>query len=393
MVSTRQKWVSFVSLLTLVIVLMLTGCRIAPAPAISPSSPVKEVFSPPARPAKPEWEQKWDQLLAAAKKEGKVTVYGGVTPDLKTRLMEGFQKKNYGIEIDVYTATPTEVAERYFRERRAGLDIADVFIVGQSGAVTIFKKEGALVPIRPHLILPEVLDPNVWRMGKLPFLDKDELLLFLISGYTSYLLANTELVKEGQIASYQDLADPRWRGKIISSDPSIATSAANWVAYIFKLMGREGGESFLRQLAKQNVEFTRDNRLAVETVARGKYAISLAPLPEIVADFAKAGAPINWVSVKEGGLASPGSYAGGMPDRPAHPNAAAVMLNYLLSKEGQTALMQSSGSLPSRLDVPLMDILPGREPKPGDKIFWIDEDFILSIPTYYPLSRDIFGLR
>src|SRR3990172_7180257 len=117
----------------------------------------------PAQP-KAEWEQKWEQLAASAKKEGKVVVYGNVGPLLKKNLTDGF-KGRFGIEMEFVVGRPPEVATRYLQERTANVRMNDFFIAGQTTTATLLKPKGVLSPLRPQLILPEVLDSKAWPQG------------------------------------------------------------------------------------------------------------------------------------------------------------------------------------------------------------------------------------
>ncbi|MDZ4247440.1 MAG: extracellular solute-binding protein, partial [Dehalococcoidia bacterium] len=352
------------SVFILIAVVLLNGCRSSVTPT-SPA-PVRPAATQEIKtPVKPEWEQRWDKVVAGAKQEGRITVYGEVGPILKEKLVEGFQKK-YGVEIEYVVGRPPEVAQRYLQEAAANIHLADLFITGQTTTPTILKPRGVLSPVKPQLILPEVLDLNAWPDNKLPFLDKDELVLALVAAYRSFIVVNTDLVKEGEVSSYIDLLDPRWKGKITLIDPTTPGSGGSWVAYVMlKTMGREEGEKYLRQLATQELAITRDTRIHVETVARGKYAIAIGALPQVVADLAQAGSPIKWAKMKEGGLVLPGSFAAALPQKPQHPNGSTLLLNHLLAKDGQLALSQSTREPARRLDVARTNLLPGTVAQPG----------------------------
>ncbi len=346
----------------------------------------------PAATTQPEWEQKWEQLVASAKKEGKVVVYGNVGPLLKKNLTDGF-KGRFGIEMEFVVGRPPEVATRYLQERTGNLRLADFFIAGQTTTTTLLKPKKVLSPLRSQLILPEVLDPKAWPQGKLPFLDKEELSLALISYYQTSVVINNDLVK-GEVNSYQDFLNPKWKGKIILYDPTMPGAGGTWVAFtMLKCLGREGGEKLLRQLAKQEPVLTRDARLHAEGVARGKYAIGIGADNQAVADLIKAGTPIAWARMQEGGIMVGGTFVAALPDNPAHPAAAALLLNWILSKEGQQLVSQAAGEPARRVDVPRSGLLPGVVPRPGDKVVWLDEELILKEPSFYPLSKEIFGQR
>ncbi len=402
-----KRFISSLLAVAMVVVVLGAGCTSAvtpsPAPTSAPSATAPPVATakpsgtlPPATtaaPTKAAWETKWDQTVAAAKGEGKVVLYGQIGQVLMDRINRDFTSK-YGVQAEYVAGTPPEVSQKYLTERTAGLNLADVFITGQTTTITLLKPKGVLGKIKPLLILPEVLDEKAYVDGKLPFLDKDESTLALIASYRSFVVSNTDMVKEGQLTSYQDLLDPKWKGKITLSDPTIPGSAGTMIAFILlKQMGMEAGQAFMQKLAAQDLAITRDTRLHVETVARGKYAIALGALPQVVAELSAAGAPLTWNRMNEGGIMITGSFAAAVPDKPAHPNATTLMINFLLSKQGGLDLSEAAGESSRRVDVAKTFVLPGTTPAPGQKIVWLDEEMITKEPTFYAVSKKIFGIQ
>lgn len=119
-----------------------------------------------------------------------------------------------------------------------------------------------------------------------------------------YLSVNSDLVKPDDIKSYKDLLNPRWRGKIVMFDPTIAGAASRWVAVVAdKYMGLD----YIREFVKNEPVITRDYRLQLESTARGKYLITIGSHPDILAEFIKLGAPIKPVIPQEGAFLTGGS--------------------------------------------------------------------------------------
>lgn len=340
-----------------------------------------------------DWRARWNQMVAGAKKEGTVVLYGDIGPTLRVKLGEAFKRK-FGVDTEFVPGKPPEIAPKYLTERTANLSLCDILITGQTTTLTVLKPRKVLASPRPSLILPEVLDSKAWPNGALPFLDKDQLALALIAGYVRFITINTELVKEGEITSYADLLNPKWKGKIVLFDPSIPGNGGTWLVFtMLKAYGREAGEKYLRQLAQQGVTVTRDARFSGESVARGKYAIGIGTALQVEQDLAQAHAPIAWAHLKEGGMVIPGAYVVALPDKPAHPNAAALMMNFLLSKEGQQIASDAMGLPAMRRDLTLTRKLEETMPKAGDKVYWLDEEVVLTEPTFYPLAREIFHIQ
>jgi ABC-type Fe3+ transport system substrate-binding protein len=96
-----------------------------------------------------------------------------------------------------------------------------------------------LDPLKPALILPEVVDPKEWKRGKPWFIDPEErYVLRVYSTITGVLHINTEQVKPDDLSKATDLLHPKWRGKIATEDPTVAGSGSNTAARIYIQMGR-----------------------------------------------------------------------------------------------------------------------------------------------------------
>ena len=108
--------------------------------------------------AQADWQKDWEQTLAAARKEGQVTVY----IYRYERLLADFKKDYPGINVVSVTGRGNELTTRIMSERRAGKYIGDVYSGGTGGNYNILYKGRALDPIKPALILPEVVDESKW---------------------------------------------------------------------------------------------------------------------------------------------------------------------------------------------------------------------------------------
>lgn len=346
---------------------------------------------PAGKAAPPSVSAGWNSMLAAAKREGKVTLYAEMGPGLRAALSKAIKDK-FDIEMEVVPGRALEVAQKFLAENQSNVHQADILMLGQTTTVALLKPKGVLAPIRPLLVLPEVTDPKAWKEGKVPFLDKDELAIPLIASYRSFLVRNSEMVSEKEIRSYQDLLQPQWKGKVVFNDPTATGSGATWVAFMHKILGADEGAKYLRQFALLEPVITRDPRFQVESVAKGKYPLGLGASSQVVSDFQKVQAPLEWAKVKEGGIVIPGSAVLSMPQKPAHANAARVVLNWLLTQQGQAVFVKGFGHPARRADVSTEDVVdPSVIPHEGAKLFWLDEEFILQESALMPLSREIFG--
>ncbi len=336
-------------------------------------------------------KQRWDKVVADARKEGKLMIYGELDPDSWRLIAASFGKK-YGIQVEWVAGKSAEISKRYLSERDAGLNLVDVFHQGGGTVINFMKPKNAFVPLDPYLILPEVRDPRAYLSDKVPYLDRDKNAIALIASYTSYVAINTTQIKEGDLKSYKDLLDPKWKGKVVVYDPALASAGAGWASFMIgKAYGREEGVKFLRAFAATNPEMIRDVRQQVEWVARGKYAIGVGTQHATVSNFKSDGAPISIPRFVEGGCINPASAFVELPHKPPHPNAATLYLNWILSAEGQAVMGQGMSSPPIRKGVTVTGIDPIKMPLPGEKVYLTDEDFFKTQGVAMKLCKDIFA--
>ncbi len=334
------------------------------------------------------WQKRWDETLAAARKEGTLMVYGEVNPELEATLRRFEQR--YGIKMQVVFGKSNEIATRWERERVAGLNLVDVFHTAPVLGPYMKNKKG-WGPLEPNLILPEVADPKVWPEGRVPFLDKEKTIIVLNGAYTSYVAYNTELVKEGQLKSYRDLLKPEWKGKIVFFDPTLMSASSGWTTFMMTdIYGLEGGKAYLRDFAANNPTIIKDARLIVEWVARGKYPIGVGTGHAVVSQFKANGAPIRMARFQEGGSINPGSGAIEISVNPPHPHAAAIYINWLLTDEGQAAAAQGMAAPPLRLGVNVAGVDPAKRPQPGEKFFITNETYFKTQAMAIDFAREAF---
>ncbi len=326
------------------------------------------------------WQQKWDSTLAEAKKEGTVIVYvvSFLGADARAALAKGFKDK-YGIDSQWTPLIGPEMTQRVRSEQRAGLNLADVFVTGATTLLVSMKPNDLLGPIEPMLILPEVSDAKAWDGGELFNFDtKDRSMITILRVINRSIVYNKDMVKADEITSYKDLLKPQYKGKLTITDPTQSGPGGWFAARLAHIYGFDEGMRILKELLViQEAAIQRDARIHIETVARGKYAVALGGGTQFIADFLALGAPIAIQVPKEGEGGGPSLGALAVPPKPAHPNAAAVFVNWLLTKEGQSIFAKGTGNPSRRLDVSTEGIHPVFLPLPGEKIAWDTAEFTL----------------
>ncbi len=335
------------------------------------------------------WSGEWEQTLQAAEKEGTVSVGATVGADFRQVLTLPFEKK-FGLKVNYLGMRGSQMIPRVMRERRAGKYLWDVFVQGTTTAITAMIPGGALDPITPALILPEVKEPKNWRDGHLWYADKT-LRYNLLLGLTTRpaFAINTKLVNAKEFKSFRDLLDPKWKGKIIVGRDPRGPGPGQSI-FTFFYLNPQLGPDFIRALMKQNLTILRNDRQSLDMLGQGKFSVLLGPAETVSRDLMNRGVPIAMVppqQLKEGGPLSPGPASLMLVNRAPHTNAARVYINWVLSKEGQTQFSRVTGIPSLRNDIPQDHIESWRHPMKGG-IPTYTEEAMVAKPLLLKLLRE-----
>lgn len=289
----------------------------------------------------------WDKTVEAAKKEGKVVIGSPASAELRKGLEISFTKRFPGIELEISTARGPTNASKIAAEHAAGVRYYDVLISGSLTPLSLLNA-GILEPLEPLFLLPEVKDPKRWYGGHI-WSDTGKRFLYSFQAYQSEnLWHNTQLMKGEEYRTLDDLLNAKWKGKIGMLDPRSAGGGTSSWSFWYKTKGEE----FLRKFATQEPFLSREQRLLGESLAKGRFAITIGLTYYTLAPFIKANQPIKPLpEPKEGSYTSSGSGALSVVKNSSHPNGARVFVNWLLSKEGQEIYGKAMGQATRRLDV------------------------------------------
>lgn len=385
-----------VVILTLLSALLVAACGPvaapspqAPAPAAR-AAPAPVPAAAPAVPARAAWQADWEKALEAAKKEGRVAIYTYGGAEVRAALVKIARMQ--GISAEVTTIRAAELLSRNRAERRAGLTLADMYISGIYPMIAQFKPEGFWEKLDSFLILPDLTDPQVikkvWYQGKLPWCDQDHTALIYALQPRLPIAINTNLVKPDEIKSWRDLLNPKWNGKMVLNDPTVAGSGQNGIHGMVGIMG----EGFVRELAEAKPILVRDERLMLDWLAHGKVAVVVAPQLETLIELQKAGAPVKGISPAEGTWLSASGASLSIYAKALHPNASKVFLNSLSTKEGQELFAVAGGYQSTREDVSISHLPPELTRVEGAKYLDATSEQALSLrPMTDKLSKDLFG--
>ncbi len=203
-------------------------------------------------------------------------------------------------------------------------------------------------PFEPYLLLPEVKDPKNWWGGHMS-IDKEKRYTYTYSAFlTANFWYNTDSVNPDELRSYDDLLNPKLKGKMAFYDPRRPGAGRG----VWEYMWKHKGEKFLQAFVKQDVQITRNRRVMAESLAKGKLALTIGVTYYAFQSFIDAGLPVKALPLfKEGTYGTAGSGNLAIIKNHPHPNATKVFVNWLLSKEGQEIWTKTLSQPTRRLDV------------------------------------------
>jgi iron(III) transport system substrate-binding protein len=316
--------------------------------ACSPS-PTTGALPPAAAAA----DTSWEETVAAAKREGRVMVIGPTGADVQESLIRPFQQRYPEIEVDYVSPPPPQIPPKLLTERSAEKFTTDLVIVGTTTIVGTLLPANALDPIRPFLAGPDARDESAWLGGKYDFADEAEQYNLVALGRVQVpFVYNPTLVSPQEFTSYQDLLQPKWKGRLAMYDPRAAGAALDIMTFMYSNPGL--GKPFLEQLFAQEPAIGREDRQLLDWVARGQYPLAIGPSGVIAYELKGRGLSLELFpgdGLREGSFVAASNGTIALVNRAPHPNATKVYLNFILSREGQEEWSKASGLASRRRDV------------------------------------------
>ena len=332
------------------------GLAAACAPAAPPPSATSASTAGRGEP----WQGEWDALVAAAKKEGSITIHAPLGTGYRDA-SDAFAKAFPGVEPELQQFPDSNAfIPKITGERTAGIYTFDVGSITVIPMLQVFKPQGIIDPLKPLIFRPDALQDDAWYGGfESRWADLTKSHIFRHQTQVNRTIyVNTDLVKEDEIKSLDNLLEPKWKGKIVTSD------VTQGFVYTPSVLIRENkGEAFLKKLfIDQEPQIVRDRRQSIETLIRGKAAIGFGLHPVVMKDVLAEG---NFKNVKYIDIPGGGTQAGDVTviyNRAPHPNAAKLFVNWVLTKEGSTAWANGVKENSARKDVPIVnpDSAPGK---------------------------------
>jgi iron(III) transport system substrate-binding protein len=276
------------------------------------------------------------RVLAGAKKEKRVVVYTSLNLKDSVPITQAFEKK-YGVKVELWRSSSEKVLQRAVTEARAGRFAVDAFELNGPELEALYR-EGLLEQFHS----PEFknLPPSAFPRHR--YYAADRFNFFTIA-------YNTNLVKPDEVPnSYEDLAHPRWAGKI-----GIEASDTDWFGSIVKHMGEQKGLALFRKIAQQKPQIRTGHTLIAELVAAGEIPLAATIYNHNAERLLVNGAPIKWKALTPT-FGRPNAVA--VARRAERPHAALLFVDFMLSLEGQE-LIKKRNRVPAspKVDTKLND--------------------------------------
>lgn len=336
---------------------------VAQAPEKAPAAPAQKA-APASAPAAPE---SIDELYEKAKQEGgTLSLYASINASTSAKIFPAFEQRFPGIKIDWVDATGEKLLARIGAEARGGKILADAVQTNIDHVANLKDQDLLLDRLPPEAAAyPDSLKGPYWLASDLKF---------YVVGW------NTNLVKkEDEPKQLEDLADPKWKGKLIGDPTDVELLVALAKR---KFQNDEKAVELLQKIAANNPEFHTGHSDVVELLVAGQGAMCMTCFSHHFPPRIKKGAPLGYMLSEGIGLVSANAVMKGAP----HPNAAWLWVRWVATEEGQK-VYADAGATPAHPAVP-----PVEKTRP-EKILALGAEFLKDYPRYLEVWRSTFQLR
>jgi iron(III) transport system substrate-binding protein len=286
------------------------------------------VFATPASAAAPPPTAITPELIAAAKKEGKVIYYTSIDLPLAEKIAKAFEAKYPGVAVRVERTGAERVFQRIGQEYSSNIHAVDVVNSSDASQLIVWKRQGWLAPFVPEDVAQhypaEHRDPDgmyaSFRVG------------LCIIAY------NTNLVKAADAPkSYADLLDPKWKGKIVKAHPGYSGT----IMTATYQLSRDLGWGYFEKLAKQNVMQVQSSADPPKKLALGERSVMADGNEYNIFQIGEKGGPVAPVYATEGVpvVVGPNAVFKAAPN----PNAARLFQCYCFTPECQQLVIDQGG--------------------------------------------------
>jgi iron(III) transport system substrate-binding protein len=293
--------------------------------------------------------------VAKAKAEGKVVWYTS-TPIPQGQKISSLFEKEYGIKVEMFRSGGSAVLRRFQQEFDAGRIAADVMTTSDPAASAQLARKGVFVAFKPK------------NFDKIPDAAKDkdgQYIAQRLNMMTIYLRTD-KIAAADEPKSWADLADSKFKGKLVITDPSFTALQVSVVG----MMSKDRGWGFYEALRKNDIMVVQGNQQSSDMIKRGERFVAVGALDSYAAEERAAGHPIKTLYPSDGVfvIPSPTAVIKGGPN----PNAAKLFAEFMISEEVQK-IFPADGGFAARSDSPA----PAGSPALSSiKILPVDYDYI-----------------
>jgi iron(III) transport system substrate-binding protein len=259
------------------------------------------------------------RLIEGAKREKELTVYSSIPPEDIALLAAAFDKK-YGIKVKVWRADSESLLQRIVNEAKSRRYEVDI-IVGSSSALEPLERDHLLQEVKsPYLadLIAGAIAPH--RHWTAVFLNT------IVQAY------NTTLVrKESLPASYADLLEPQWKGRL-----GIEAEDYDWFAQVVTGLGKAEGLRLFRAIVASNgMSVRKGHNVLNGLVVTGEVPLALTAYGFLAEQSRRKGAPLDWFVIPPA-IARPTAQA--LARNAPSPHAGVLFFDFMLG-EGQQILV------------------------------------------------------
>ena len=301
-----------------------------------------------------------------AKEEGQVLLYTSLAGSDINAFRKAFEKAYPGVKLEIYRASGTTILQKILTENRAGTNVVDA-VMTQVSTLHPLKEKNLLAKFESaerNAFDPRFKDKEGYWTDVYPTVHSIP--------YNTQQVAPPDLPKH-----YTGLLDPKWKGRL-----GLNRNNYMFLAALLDFYGKEKGEAFLRKLSQHDPQVRSGGTLTATLVGAGELPIAFSVNANNVENVKEKGSPVDWVRLDDPLYGEP--HPASVMSKAPHPNAARLVVEFAISKEGQS-LMSKLGKVPARDDV---------EPKIGvdrSKLRILPPEEEAKTAHYQKMFDDLFG--
>ena len=278
------------------------------------------------------------KLIEGAKKEGKLNIYTSAQTDDMGALVKAFEAK-YGVKVEVWRSSSEKVLQRAVQEARANRAAMDIAETNGPELESMSREKILQKVTSPHHkdLIEQAIRPHGEWVGTR--------LNVFVQAYNTNAVKKEDLPK-----TWEDLANPKWKGKL-----GIEQEDADWLAGQFVELGEARAKKVFGDIVANNgMSVRKGHTLLTQLVVSGEIPFALTVYNYKAQQFKEKGAPIDWFHIGPA-IARPNGV--GVARNAPNPHAAVLFYDFEISEEGQK-ILAGRDFVPTskKVDTPLQKI-------------------------------------